>query len=62
MNELKFKIGKAMNYIPSSLIVAKKSADGLINEQAPLEIWIEGEFWVLKDKNLFSEHYERKKE
>lgn len=62
MNELKFKIGKAMNYIPSSLIVEKRSADGLIVEKCPEVILIDGETWVLKDKNLFSEHYEREKE
>ena len=61
MKDLKYKIAKAMNYIPSWMIIQKKSAGGLVNEQAPLEIWIADEIWVLKDKNLESEHYERKK-
>lgn len=60
MNDLRFKIARAMNYIPSNLIYQKKGYGGLSREVAPLAVWIEDEVCVLKDKNLVSEHYERK--
>ena len=60
MNDLKMNIAKAMNYIPSWMIIHKKSADGLITNKCPLVVFIDGEEWVLKDENLVSEHYERK--
>ena len=59
MNDLKMKIARAMNYIPSNYIYQKKGYGGLSRENAPLAIWIEDELWVLKDKDLFTEHYER---
>lgn len=62
MKDLKYKIAKAMNYIPSWMIIQKKSVDGLITNKCPLVVFIDGEEWVLKDKNLESEHYERKVE
>jgi len=62
MNELKMKIAIAMNYIPSEMLITKKSPDGKITAKCPKVFYLGCEEWVLKDENLKSEHYERSTE